>query len=234
MKIILIVVAVASYALLSHFALILPSGRHIAAALALAIPVLAGTWFIYQLAMKGMARVSASKLHAVLTSAVVGLLALCAMLLVLAWAWPWILANTDHLYFVQHVGTNALLAWGFGHTLVGERTPLVVTFARIVHPNLPPEIAAFARKVTLAWTLFFLATCAISALLFFAAPISWWSTFAVLLQWPTVALFFVGEYVLRKRKFRNFEHASMKQGFDAYRQNQQMQQQGAVQPLPKV
>lgn len=234
MKIILIVVAIASYALLSHFALILPSGRHIAAALALAIPVLASTWFIYQLALKGMALMSASKWFATLISGVVSLLVLCVMLLAVAWAWPWILANTDHLYFVQHVGTNALLVWGFGHTLIGERTPLIVTFARMVHPNLPPEIAAFARKVTLAWTLFFLATCALSTLLFFAAPLSWWSTFAVLLQWPTVALFFVGEYVLRKRKFRNFEHASMKQGFDAYRQNPQMQQQSAVVPLPKA
>ncbi len=187
-----------------------------------------------QLALKGIALISTNKGVKTFISAGVGLAALGAMLLALTWAWPWILTNTDHLYFVQHVGTNALLAWGFGHTLIGARTPLVVTFARIVHPNLPPEIAAFACKVTLAWTLFFLATCALSALLFFAAPLSWWSTFAVLLQWPSVALFFVGEYVLRKRKFRNFEHASMKQGFDAYRQNQQIQPPSVAAPLPKA
>ena len=134
--------------------------------------------------------------------------------------WPLILANAQALYFAQHVGTNALLAWVFGHTLAARSTPLVVTFARMVHPDLPVEIEAYARKVTAAWTVFFLLTCVISVVLFSAAPLAVWSAFAVLLQWPLVAAFFVGEYLLRLRLFNQFKHASLKEGFDAYSQHQ--------------
>ncbi len=210
----LIVVLIAGYALASHFALILPNGQAIAAALALGIPAVALVGFILQWTAKRLVNVTPVVRYA---SAI--LLSIVPLAVLLWQLWPVVVSNAQMLYLVQHVGTNALLAWVFGHTLVEGSTPLVVTFARIVHTHLPPEIEAYARKVTVAWTLFFIVTCVISVVLFTAAPLAAWSTFAVLLQWPSVAVFFVGEYVLRKRLFRHFDHASMKQGFDAYNQH---------------
>jgi uncharacterized membrane protein len=210
----LIVVLIAGYALASHFALILPNGQAIAAALALGIPALALVGFVFQWAAKRLVGVTPVMRYA--SAALVSVVPLAVLL----WQmWPLVVSNAQMLYLVQHVGTNALLAWVFGHTLAEGSTPLVVTFARIVHTHLPSEIEAYARKVTVAWTVFFIVTCVISVALFTAAPLAAWSTFAVLLQWPSVAVFFVGEYVLRKRLFRHFDHASMKQGFDAYNQH---------------
>jgi uncharacterized membrane protein len=212
----LMVVLIAGYALASHFALILPNGRAVAAALAIGVPAVALGVFIFQWVAGRMA----GRANDSLRFSVAGLVAVLPIAAFLWTVWPLILANAQALYFAQHVGTNALLAWVFGHTLSAGATPLVVTFARMVHPDLPAEMEAYARKVTLAWTVFFLLTCVISAVLFFAAPLAVWSAFGVLLQWPSVAVFFVGEYLLRLRLFRQFDHASLKQGFDAYNQHQ--------------
>jgi uncharacterized membrane protein len=212
----LMVVLIAGYALASHFALILPNGQAVAAALAVGVPAVALGVFIFQ----WVAGRLAGHANDAVRFSVAGLIAVLPIAAFLWRVWPLILANAQALYFAQHVGTNALLAWVFGHTLAAGSTPLVVTFARMVHPDLPADIEAYARKVTLAWTVFFLLTCAISVVLFFAAPLAVWSAFAVLLQWPSVAVFFVGEYVLRRRLFGQFDHASLKQGFDAYNQHQ--------------
>ena len=212
----LMVALIAGYALASHFALILPNGRAVAAALAIGVPAVALAVFVFQ----WVARKMAGRASNAVKFSVAGLVAVLPISAFLWMVWPLILANAQALYFAQHVGTNALLAWVFGHTLAAGATPLVVTFARMVHPDLPAEIEAYARKVTAAWTVFFLLTCAISVVLFFAAPLAVWSAFAVLLQWPSVAAFFVGEYLLRLRLFGQFEHASLKQGFDAYNQHQ--------------
>ena len=216
----LMVALIAGYALASHFALILPNGQAVAAALAIGVPAVALGVFIFQWVAGRLARDARWRSGPAVRFSVAGLVAVLPISAFLWTVWPLILANAQALYFAQHVGTNALLAWVFGHTLAAGSTPLVVTFARMVHPDLPVEIEAYARKVTVAWTLFFLLTCVISVVLFFAAPLAVWSAFAVLLQWPSVAVFFVGEYMLRRRLFSQFDHASLKQGFDAYNQHQ--------------
>ena len=219
LKGVLIAALIAGYTFVSHFALVLPEGKKIAAALALGVPAVALAIFIFQWAAKLLvSRFSLQK--AVSVPILAGALAVLPLAIGLWLMWPLVVDNAASLYFVQHVGTNALLAWVFGHTLLAGSTPLVVSFARIVDPVLPAEIEVYARKVTLAWALFFVATCAVSVVLFIAAPLAVWSTFAVLLQWPSVAVFFVGEYVLRRYLFKQFEHASLKDGFDAYRSHQ--------------
>lgn len=211
---------IAGYALASHLALTLPNGQVVATALALGVPAVMLIGFVMQWLAGRVA--PGEGLRGLSPSWFLGvaLVAVLPVFLVLWVTWPMLVVNAHALYFVQHVGTNALLAWVFGHTLLPGATPLVVTFARMVHPVLPPGIDAYARKVTVAWTFFFLATCLVSAVLFFAAPLAVWSAFAVLLQWPSVVVFFVGEYLLRRLLFRNMDHASLKQGFDAYQRHQ--------------
>jgi uncharacterized membrane protein len=220
LKGVFIAVLITAYALISHFALILPEGRTIAAALAVGVPAAALVWFITHFVFKLLTSPTLPSWQKALRFSLAITLALVAVLAPLWWAWPLVLANADTLYFAQHLGTNALLAWVFGHTLVAGSTPLVVTFARMVHRDLPPEIAAYARQVTVAWTWFFLVTCALSIILYTAAPLAVWSAFGVLLQWPSVIVFFVGEYLLRRMLFKDFDHASMKQGFEAYQTHQ--------------
>lgn len=221
-KNVVIVVLIAAYALISHFALVLPGGKVMAAGLAVTIPACTLVWFIFQWLKKWLfqnTNTQNTTLNLFKVGAAIGVV-LVVVLAPLSWVWPLVLANPDNLYFAQHIGTNALLAWVFGHTLMSGAIPLVVRFAKMVHKEMPAEIEAYARKVTVAWTIFFIVTCMVSFVLFISAPLFVWSAFAVLLQWPSVVAFFVGEYVLRKILFKNFEHASLKQGFEAYQKAQ--------------
>jgi uncharacterized membrane protein len=216
----LAVLLVVGYALASHLALTLPGGKTIAAVLAVGIPAIIAMVWLFQWAFNGLMSKAVKPLPVVLKVAASSAIAIVPILTFLYLTWPLMLANADAVYFAQHVGTNGLLAWVFGQTLSQGSTPLIVTFAKMVHPVLPDEIEIYARKVTIAWTWFFVLTCGISVILYVAAPLPAWSAFAILLQWPSVALFFIGEYLLRKMLFKKFDHATLKQGFDAYRQSQ--------------
>ncbi len=216
----LAVALVVAYALASHFALILPSGKTIAAVLAVGIPAIIVMVWGFQWVFQRLANHRAQPLHFVWRGVLASCFSIVPVLAFLYLTWPFMLANADAVYFAQHVGTNGLLAWVFGQTLSQGATPLIVTFAKMVHPVLPKEIEIYARKVTVAWTGFFVLTCAISVVLYFMAPLPAWSAFAILLQWPSVAVFFIGEYLLRKKLFKKFDHATLMQGFDAYRQSQ--------------
>ncbi len=75
----------------------------------------------------------------------------------------------------------------------------MTALARLVHEEMTPELLGYTRRVTAAWTAFFLAMAALSILLFAFAPIEVWSVFANLLAMPLVAVMFIVENEVRKR-----------------------------------
>lgn len=113
--------------------------------------------------------------------------------------WPQIRGHQDWIYWLQHFGVNLLMMFSMGSSLLPGRQPLCSRFAAQVRGQLPAEVAAYTRSVTLAWTLFFGMMAATSALLFWLAPISAWSVLANLLTIPLVVLMFLGEYGVRLR-----------------------------------
>jgi len=134
----------------------------------------------------------------------------------LALVWPQLAQNVSWLYFVQHLGTNALLGIAFGRTLVHARTPMCTGLARLVHGELSPALARYTRQVTLAWTLFFALVAGSSVLLFAFAPIAVWSAFANLLTPPLVALMFAVEYAVRVRVLPPEERSNILDAVRAY------------------
>lgn len=147
------------------------------------------------------------------------LLGLGAALLASASLWPDRWAPGDKLlyaYLAEHVGINALLGWGFGRSLRAGCEPLCARMARSVHGALPPEVAAYARSVTVAWTVFFGAIIAISLLLFFFASIDTWSIFANFVNLPAVVAMFVIEYRIRLRALPDFQHVSILTGVRSF------------------
>lgn len=154
--------------------------------------------------------------------------ALCAMLLGSAllaprllarqlWAWLawmllgatlWLLAHGGHgrlaLDFLP-VAINLALAVLFGHTLFAGRRPLIeraiVAIEGEEHLRLP-RVAAYARKLTYAWTLLFLVQ-ALSLALLIGSGASQHSNVAAL--WLHLggyilpAVFMVAEYAFRRR-----------------------------------
>ena len=121
--------------------------------------------------------------------------------------------------YLEHVSFNLMMAYVFGRTLLAGHEPLCTRFAAVVHGTLTPRIARYSRQVTLAWTLFFLATAAVSTLLFATASIVAWSTFANYLSLPLVGVMFVAEYLCRRIALRGEPSSSLFDAVRAYRQS---------------
>ncbi|RDU96499.1 hypothetical protein [Trinickia dinghuensis] len=122
--------------------------------------------------------------------------------------------------FLEHVMFNGALGYLFGRTLARGREPLCSRFAAMVHGRpLAPEIAAYTQRITVAWTCFFGAVVAVSALLFAAASIEAWSTFANYLTLPLVVLMFVAEHACRRFALPNVRRSGMLESFRAYRRS---------------
>jgi len=124
------------------------------------------------------------------------------------------------VYWLQDVAMQLILLMTFARTLIGGRQPLCTRFAEMVHPPLTPEHEIYARKVTIAWTLFFAAMALASTLLFFLAPIITWSFFANFLTLPLVALMFIGEYWIRKQALPDVQNTHILDAVRAFRNAQ--------------
>lgn len=124
--------------------------------------------------------------------------------------------SPQRLYLAQHIGVNLFLAVGFGSTLRAGHTPLISTLAARLHRHFTPAMAAYTRKCTLAWTLYFIAIALVSVALYAAASFDTWALFANLLSPLSVAAMFGGEYLLRYRLHPEFERASLADAIRSY------------------
>ena len=140
------------------------------------------------------------------------LLGLCAQALL------GVRVSAPALYVAQHVGINLFLAVLFGSTLRAGHKPFITTLAERVHRVFTPDMAAYTRNATLAWTLYFIGMAALSLALYALAPFDAWALFANLLTPLAVALMFVGEYLLRYRLHPEFERTSLADAIRAYSQ----------------
>jgi uncharacterized membrane protein len=141
-----------------------------------------------------------------------------AVLGLLAWLWPALRQNVALLYFVQHLGTNLALAILFGRSLFGRREALVTQLSRKAHGGvISAAKARYTRQVTIAWTVFFLATALLSSALFWLAPPAAWSVFANLLTLPLLLLMFAVEHCFRVRLLAPGDRSSVADTVRAYR-----------------
>lgn len=129
--------------------------------------------------------------------------------------------SAQALYVVQHAGINVFLAVLFGATLRAGHKPFITGLAERVHTVFTPEMAAYTRKATLAWTLYFVGMAVVSLLLYAFAPFDAWALFANLLTPLAVALMFGGEYLLRYWLHPEFERTSVADAVRAYMQSGQ-------------
>lgn len=96
------------------------------------------------------------------------------------------------------------LCWLFGRTLRRGAEPLITSFARHAHGgDLPPDLPAYTRRVTLAWTLLFAAMAAAAAWLAAFGPLRAWTLFVYAVNPALVAALFLGEFAWRRMRFRH-------------------------------
>ena len=130
--------------------------------------------------------------------------------------WGQLERHFPDLFFLEHAGSNLVLAIVFGRTLLAGREPLCTLFARIVHGHLPPEVERYARQVTVAWTVFFAALFTTSCTLYLGRYLEAWSLLANILTPLLVGTLFVVEYAVRGRLLPDHERVGILGGVRAF------------------
>lgn len=147
----------------------------------------------------------------------VGLIALAVGTAAGGFVWHEVHADPAILYPIPHLSANLFMLWVFGRTLRPGREALITRVARYVHGTLPDEVAAYTRRVTWAWSVFFAGMVIVSASLFVLAPLTVWSLFANVLNLPLLVIMFFGEYAWRALRHPHFARASFPAVVQAFR-----------------
>ncbi|MFP6562304.1 hypothetical protein WJ542_28985 [Paraburkholderia sp. B3] len=198
----LAIAAVAAYQLLAHHAVATPGEHGLGLAMALLPPL-------------AIALVAAAR-----SSHRAAWLPLWALAVAAVWTARTPLAlHFEWGLYIEHVSFNLGMALLFGRTLVERRVPLCTQFAALIRGSLPPAIARYTRQITVAWTLFFVATAAVSTLMFAIAPIVAWATFANYVALPLVGAMFVAEHACRRFALPRESHSGMLDAIRAYRRS---------------
>jgi len=112
---------------------------------------------------------------------------------------PLLERNFALVYLLEECGMNGLLAAVFGRSLRTGHTPLCTRLADQLHGPLTPAELRYTRRVTLAWTLLFVAITLTTLGLYLAAPLAAWSFFVNFVTVPLIAAMFVAELAVRRR-----------------------------------
>jgi uncharacterized membrane protein len=188
--------------------------RQVTTALAFAYPLVAHLAVAWSSAKLTIAAIAMLAVSALLSSLVRGrLVAWLAVPLLIAACW-WLANSSMHVQplYLPPVLVPAFLAWIFGQTLLPGHTPLIEQLVHMLHaPDAVPEDAAlvYARRLTLAWTVLFVALASTNLLLAVFAEPEQWSLFANLIAYVIVVAFFAVEYAYRRRRFPHQPYRNM-------------------------
>ena len=126
--------------------------------------------------------------------------------------------GVNRLLVVQHVGMHLALGASFALTLRRGATALITVLAAKTHTHMTPGLALYTRGLTAMWVGYFMAMAALSLAIYAWAPWWFWSLLANVLTPLAVAALFIGEHALRYRLHPEFERTSIAQALRAYRQ----------------
>lgn len=113
------------------------------------------------------------------------------------------------LVYLPAMAISLLLARLFHSTLAPGQEPLITRFARIERGGkLPTELQVYTRRLTWAWTLFFLALALECLILAKIAPVELYLLVANTLNYLLVAGFLIIEYLFRRLRYRHHPHPS--------------------------
>jgi uncharacterized membrane protein len=139
------------------------------------------------------------------------LLASAAVLSVGALVLPW---EREALGAALAVSANLAACYGFAVTLLPGREPLISRYTRFDFGHLPPDCAGYTRALTAIWAALLGAFAAAQA----AALAGLWRSADVLAAEAAVcAAVFLGEHVVRGRRFPHHGQATLRRTLRAVR-----------------
>ncbi len=106
--------------------------------------------------------------------------------------------NDEHVLRLWPVGMNLALLLVFGASLRWP-PPMIERFARLLHPDLPPEGVRYTRRVTQVWCAFFVLNASIAAYTAFATSRETWLFYNGLIAYLLVGALFCAEWLVRRR-----------------------------------
>lgn len=172
------------YPLLAHLAVL----RHSSGIACLALQLLAIAMLLPALRRRSPAALGA---------AVIGAVALGAL---------WWGGEVDVALYLPPLLFQAAILWLFATSLLAGRTALVTQIATASWVTLPPELAPYTRRVTLAWSVLLAVQLAITLTLQFAGLREAWSLFTNFVSYGLLAAMLVGEYLYRRWRFPHLPH----------------------------
>jgi uncharacterized membrane protein len=187
-----IVVFVAAYSGLSHYSNSVAKTHDLGVALAVGPVLTVGLLLVWRW-----------------THLLVALLAAVTAAVLLRHYWPVLEQNFSLVYLLQEAGFYSLMALSFGQSLRKHRVALCTQLADKVHGPLNAQEVWYTRRVTGAWSLFFILITAATLSLFFWAPLRIWSLFANFCAVPLMGLMFVAEYAVRRRVLPQIQRRSI-------------------------
>ncbi len=114
-------------------------------------------------------------------------------------------SGTPQALFLPPVLINGVLAIAFGASLRSGERPMIERFMAAMEfrgADPPAELRAYARLLTVQWTLFFIAVAVAALLLARLASLAAWSLFVNVLVFVLAAALFAMQYGWRWRRYR--------------------------------
>jgi uncharacterized membrane protein len=136
-------------------------------------------------------------------------LLLCALWWTRAEWWQWLVAQTERVYLLQHVGSMLFLAGFFAHSFKHPEGNWVTRLASIIHQGLSAKERAYTQTVGIAWVILFAALALASLMLYVFDSKTLWSALVNVFTWPIVGLAFVLEYAVRRWYLHDTKHISL-------------------------
>lgn len=94
----------------------------------------------------------------------------------------------------------------FFRSLLPGNTPLITAIAAQARGELTEELSRYTRHITIIWAII-LGLLTIEAILFpWLVSDYIWSLFTNIINYVVIALMFVGEYIVRRVRFRDYDH----------------------------
>lgn len=113
-----------------------------------------------------------------------------------------ILSGADYALYFPPIYISLVLFAVFLFSLRPGGEALISRFSRVVFNTSEPEIILYTRRVTIAWTVFFLLMMVEGMLLPLLVTQQTWSLFANILNYVFIVLFFLLEFIYRRLRFR--------------------------------
>jgi uncharacterized membrane protein len=112
--------------------------------------------------------------------------------------WPFLKTHYEWSDLIQQVGAYAMVATGFGRSLLPGRTPLCTQLGLQIHGNQTPVELRYTRYATWVWFLFYTALAVAIGIVYFQASPRVWSLFTNFGSFGLIAALFLADHGLRR------------------------------------